>query len=263
MKLEVLLSAMYLESYKYIDTLNIKTDCIVINQCNNNKVDEIEDENRHVKYISTDERGLSKSRNMAIRNSKADICILCDNDVEYVENYDEIITNKFKEYPQFDLIVFHIKKNRPGSKPYFASVKKMGYFSSLKVFSPEIAFRRKSLKNKNIEFKEMFGAGAKYSMGEENIFLYECLKKGLKILYVPEKIANLREEKSTWFKGYNEKFFIDRGAIFYEMSNIFSVILIIQFAVRKRKLYSRSFSMKEAITYMLKGRQQYKKEIET
>lgn len=261
MKLEVLLSAMHLESYKYIDTLNIQTDCIVINQCNTNRYNEIKNNDRLIKYISTNERGLSKSRNMAIRNSKADICILCDNDVEYVPNYNDIIINKFKEYPQFDIIVFHINKNRPGSKPYFDHEKKMGYYSSLKVFSPEIAFRRKSLENNNIEFKEMFGAGAKYSMGEENIFLYECLKKGLKILYVPDKIADLREEESTWFKGYNEKFFIDRGAIFFEMSNIFSIPLIMQFAIRKQKLYGRETKMMDAIKYMLKGRKQYKYEI--
>lgn len=261
MKLEVLLSAMHLKSFEYIDTLNIKTDCIVVNQCNTNKIADIEDNNRFIKYISTNERGLSKSRNMAIKNAKADICILCDNDVEYVPNYNKIITDKFKEYPQFDIIIFHIKRNRPGSRPYFDCVKKMGYYSTLKVFSPEIAFRREALERKGIKFKELFGAGAKYSMGEENIFLYECLKKGLRILYVPEKIANLREEESTWFKGFNEKYFVDRGAIFFEMSNMFSIPLIIQFAIRKRKLYCRDFKMKDAIKYMLKGRGQYRNEI--
>ena len=35
MRLQVLLSAMFLEDESYIDTLNITTDAVVINQCDN------------------------------------------------------------------------------------------------------------------------------------------------------------------------------------------------------------------------------------
>jgi glycosyltransferase involved in cell wall biosynthesis len=255
--LQVLLSAMYLKDYRYIDTLNITTDCIVINQCDDEGKMSILHNGRSIKFVSTKERGLSKSRNMAISLADADICILCDNDVEYLSDYEATILEEFEKHPEYDIIVFFIKRNKPSSKPYFKNKKRLGYLSTLKVLSPEIAFRRKSIVDNNIQFKTDFGAGAKYSMGEENIFLYDCLKRGLKILYVPKQIATLRDEESTWFKGYTEKYFIDRGAIFCEMSKRFSVILIIQFALRKRRLFKKQISVRKAIKLMLAGRSQY------
>lgn len=260
MNLQVLLSAMHLKNFNYINTLNITTDCVVINQSNINETITVMDKERKIRFITTTERGLSRSRNLAINNADADICILCDNDVEYLPNYKDLILDEFKKYPEYDLIVFFVKRNLPNSKPYFDRVKKMGYYSTCKVLSPEIAFRRKSIVDKEIRFKTQFGAGSKYSMGEENIFLYECLRKGIKVLYVPLQIAKLRVEKSTWFRGYTPKYFMDRGAIFYEMSNSLSPIFILQFAFRKYKIYKKESTMKSALNYMFQGRKQYIRE---
>ena len=40
MKLQVLLSAMHLENENYIDTLNVVTDAVIINQCDRESVRE-------------------------------------------------------------------------------------------------------------------------------------------------------------------------------------------------------------------------------
>ena len=254
---EVLLSAMHLDDENYIDSLNIHTDCVVINQCDRQCERTVEKNTSagpvSVKYIETVERGLSKSRNMAIRNASDDVCMLCDNDVEYADDYDRIVNRAFAMYDA-DVIVFFIKRPER-SEPVFKRPRKMGYLSVLKIFSPEIAFRRKSIEG--MKFNELFGAGAKYFMGEENLFLYECLKRGKKIVYVPEMIAKVRDEESTWFKGYNREFFVSRGANYAAMSRAFSVPLILQFAVRKRKLYSENIGMFGAIKEMLRGRREY------
>ena len=47
--------------------------------------------------IYTTERGLSKSRNLAIANAKTDICLICDDDEIFVDNYEEIILNAYYE----------------------------------------------------------------------------------------------------------------------------------------------------------------------
>lgn len=255
---EVLLSAMYLEDENYIDTLNIHTDCVVINQCDREECRKVlrKMENRkiNVTYVETKERGLSRSRNEAIRHASGDICILCDNDVEYVEDYDLMIRNAFSEHQDADIIVFFIKRPER-DRPVFERTRRMGYLSVLKIFSPEIAFRREAVKD--IAFNEMFGAGARFFMGEENLFLYECLKKHKKIVYVPKMIARVRDEESTWFKGYDKEFFISRGANYAAMSRVFSWVLILQFALRKRKLYAKNMGMAEAISEMARGRKEY------
>lgn len=258
MKFQVLLSAMHLDDANYIDTLNITSDAVVINQCDREMSRDI---NRaavngaaqKITYIETTERGLSKSRNMAIRNSAADICILCDNDVEYQYGYEGMILRAFDSHPDADVIVFFIKR-KERSAPVFGEEKKMNYLSVLKIFSPEIAFRRRNIAD--ITFDENFGAGAKYRMGEENLFLYECLKKKKTVLYEPVQIATLREEESTWFKGYDEDFFVCRGANYAAMTKLYSHILIWQFAFRKTSLY-KPVTMGKALRWMYKGRREY------
>ena len=259
MSLEVLLSAMYLEDENYIDSLNITSSAVVVNQCDRQLVKDVEHEcingqKKHVRYIETKERGLSKSRNMAIRNAADDICVLCDNDVEYVEGYEALIEKAYQDYPDADLIVFYIK--RPEKPvPNYPTARRMNYFSVLKIFSPEISFKRSSIAD--VSFHESFGAGAKYKMGEENIFLYDCLKKKKKIYYLPIQIASLRMEESTWFSGYDKDFFIARGANYAAMSKWFSHVLIWEFAIRKTKLYGNNLSFIEAVRTMYAGRKQF------
>ncbi|NLD96562.1 MAG: glycosyltransferase family 2 protein [Synergistaceae bacterium] len=260
MTLEVLLSAMFLKDYRYIDTLNIKTDCVVINQCDQEKHETFIDSGRNIRFISTQERGLSKSRNMALKFSTADICLICDDDVEYVEGYSEIVKNTFLTNIHYDIIIFHVKKSKNDCPLYFQQ-KELSFFSILKARSVEIAFKRKSVNE--ISFNEMFGAGAQYSSGEENLFLFKCLQKGLKALYCPIQIASLRDGPSTWFTGFNAKYFHDKGAFFYELLPKFSFFLILRFALFKHHLYKKEISFFHALKTMLEGRAAYIKETKT
>lgn len=261
MKLQVLLSAMFLEDVSYVDSLNITGDAVVINQCDRENKEtcirkSVNGSDQRITYVETGERGLSRSRNMAIAAADADVCILCDNDVEYLPDYEMRIKDGFLKHPDADLIVFYIKrKEKP--VPNYKRSKRMGYLSVMKIFSPEIAFKRSSIEG--LRFDERFGAGSgRYLMGEENIFLYDCLKKGLKIYYEPVMIAKLREEESTWFKGYDKDFFISRGANYGAMSGLFSYILIWQFAIRKIPVYKADgLTVKDALHYMFKGRRDF------
>lgn len=258
MTLQVLLSAMHLKDYHYISTLNISGNCVVVNQCGRESQQIIEDSNRTVKYIETKERGLSKSRNMALRNADADICILCDNDVEYQTNYESVILDAYRSHPDYDIIIFHVTSDdKP--VPYYKTPRKLNHITCLKATSYEISFRKSKVEQ--LQFDEHIGAGTKFNHGEENAFLYACLRKKLKIFYMPVEIAKLRYEPSTWKTGFDKSFFISRGASYESMTKIGSLFLIFQFAVRKHKLYKQHMSFYSALKYMLLGRRQYKNEV--
>lgn len=268
MTLQVLLSAMNLADYQFINRLNIKSDAIVINQCDNDFVKKILPEDdaqkRMVTFISSSDRGLSKSRNLAINEASADVCIFCDNDVIYEDNAKQTIIDAFSRNPEADVIVFFIKRPER-SKPVFKREKDLGYNGAMRIFSPEIAFRTASIKKANLYMNEQFGAGARYGMGEENIFLFEAIGKGLTVKYVPIQIAHIMDEndkeKSTWFKGYDDEFFINRGANYYAMTSRWYWLLILQFAIRKQKLYrTDNPSMMHVIRVMFKSASQYAKE---
>lgn len=254
MTLDVLLSAMHLEGYKYINSLNITGNCVIINQCKKTDSQVISDNNRKITYIETTDRGLSKSRNMAIEHSSADICIFCDNDVEYLEEYENFILEEYQKHPEYDMIIFHVE-SEINPVPCYPSPRKIGYLTSGKIISYEISFRRDSIRN--IRMDERIGAGTKYRMGEENAFLYECLRQGLKIYYIPKKIAKLRYEPSTWYSGFNQDFFISRGASFQAMTSHYSLLLIAQYAIRKYPLYRNYVSFFSAVRYMLDGKRSY------
>ncbi|MBQ6568811.1 MAG: glycosyltransferase family 2 protein, partial [Clostridia bacterium] len=109
-----------------------------------------------------------------------------------------------------------------------------------------------------IRFNENFGTGSgKYASGEENIFLYNCLKKGLKILYLPICVASVTGQQSSWFSAWDKKLFYDKGALFYEMSHTFWFPLILQFAVHKYPRYRRNMSFFTALKTMIKGKKDY------
>ncbi|MCR5746168.1 MAG: glycosyltransferase family 2 protein [Lachnospiraceae bacterium] len=244
----------------YIDRLNIKTNTVVIDQCD--RINEyavkkdIKEGKITVNVTESTDRGLSKSRNLALTKATDDICIFCDNDIRYEDDAKDIVTAAFERYPEAGVICFFIE--RPERQ---APIKdKEGIMSKkdmMRIFSPEIAVRRSGLGD--LRFDEDFGAGARYSMGEENIFLFEAKRRGIECIYVPVKIAKTIPNESSWFKGYGSGFFFDRGAGYEAMDKAIWYPLAWQFLLRKRGLYLKDISMLNAYKAMCDGRRDYKK----
>lgn len=260
MKVQILLSTMKKNNddiNKLIKDMNIRNDCLVINQCNKEERFESVINNNKITVINSSGIGLSKSRNLAIKSSTSDICIIADDDLKYVNDLKDIVIREFNKNNGYDILVFKVYGRNKEFKTYINKEKKINYLSSMKISSVQIALKKKEIIDKNIYFNELLGAGAKYSMGEENEFLFKCLREGIKIKYIPIKIADLYIGESSWFNGYDRKYFIDRGASFAAMSKIFSDILIIQFALRKRNIYKDKFSILEAIRIMFLGKKRY------
>ena len=82
----------------------------------------------------------------------------------------------------------------------------------------------------------LFGGGAKYSSGEDSLFIREALRKGLKMYYCPVTIAKVKQEESSWFKGYNDKLFIDKGILIANAFPVLKHILIYYFAYGMRNV---------------------------
>ncbi|MGL3600298.1 glycosyltransferase family 2 protein, partial [Veillonella sp. ZSJB6] len=86
--------------YSLLDRLNIQCDTIVINQGNDIGNEIFDYKGHRVEWISVDERGLSKSRNLALSKATGDICVLVDDDEILRPGYPEIIKNAFSFYPE-------------------------------------------------------------------------------------------------------------------------------------------------------------------
>lgn len=258
MKVEVLASTMHQSDFSIADKMNIKGNAIIINQCDNHGYMERKENDKLIKMYSFNERGVGKSRNNGLMRSDADICVMADDDIVYVDNYEEIIINAFNKNPKADMIMF----NAPNSdkSKYRLKVKKQGrirFYNYLKFGTINIAFKREQILKSNIFFSLLFGGGAKYGSGEDSIFIAECYKKGIRVYGDTSKIAYIYYRESTWFTGFNEKYFFDKGALFAALSKRLSLILIIQFVVRKYYMYKKEISFFNALKCMWKGRKDF------
>lgn len=247
-KFQILLSCMHETNYEIIKRSNIHCECLVINQCNENN--RIEDNN--MTWINSTDRGLSKSRNLAIINATSDICLISDNDEVFVKDVDKIIINAYKDIPEADIIVFEIRNHISKLKE---KIYKLSRLELLRVSSLQITFKRKSILNNNLKFDEKLGAGTGNGAGEENKFLLDAYDKGLKIYHCPVLIAEMiNGNESTWFSGYDEEYFYKRGmSTRYILGFWTSILYAIYFLIFKHNEYKKNISFCTAFKKIIYG----------
>lgn len=215
------------------------------------------DEGDHRCY-SFYEKGLSRSRNHAIDKASGDICTLSDDDMTYQKNYEKTILKAYEKYPAADLIAFSFLYPNGKERTHLREGR-VSLLMSMKINSAMITYKRKSIVNNGLRFDEEFGAGGKYPWGEENIFLFDCIKRGLKLYYVPVIIGQLQPSSSSWSRKNTPTHFKQMGAIYYRMSSVIYPLLILQFAFRKRKQYIKETDTITAIRSMFEGAKEFKK----
>ena len=137
--------------------------------------------------------------------------------------------------------------------------KRLHIFNSLHYASCNIAFRRESIINKNIKFNTDFGPNAKWGNGSDTIFIRDILNNKLKIYSSPVNLGTVYHRSSTWFKGHNEKFFFNKGALFTAINKKFRKILLLQYLLRHRDVF-KELGFLKAYKSMKKGSNDYLKE---
>ncbi|MCF2653175.1 glycosyltransferase family 2 protein [Anaeromassilibacillus senegalensis] len=251
MKVEILISCMHQKDVSLAMKSKISGDVLIINQTNWDGLTEITEDGRCIRMISTTERGLSRSRNMAMQNALGDFCLLGDDDEEFVEGYAGLIEEYFCLLPEADIIAFDLKNKVTRLKP---CVSRVGRLSSMRLCSCQLAFRKESVLRSGVRFDPYMGSGSGNGCGEENKFLLDCLKAGLKIYYVPKQIAALKVQESAWFFGFDEKFFFQRGSATRYMLGLFPAILYgLYYILTKHSMYKKEISMKAAFIALMKG----------
>ena len=248
--IEPLISAMNQKNFEIFDNAKVKGNALLINQCDIETYEEEYNDGLR-RIFSTRERGLSKSRNLAIKNAKGDICLFVDDDEVLEDGYEKIISDAYDKFTGADILCFKLKGGR---KNYSDKTYRIGFLKSLKICSCQITFKKKSITDKNILFDENFGSGTIMGSGEENVFLFDCLKKKLRIYYIPICIATVAQQNSGWFKGFDKEYFRKRGAIIRRLMGIVAgTIYVVYFAISKRSMYRRETRFTDAILEMMKG----------
>lgn len=241
MKVEVLVAAMNQSDFQLLQKMNIQTDAIVGNQCDIDEVKKIEWGKHQVKWLSFNERGVGLNRNNALMRATGDICLFADDDMVYVDGYADIVKKAFEKIPNADIIIFNLKEQIP-TRYVISKIQRVSWLNFLRYGTARIAVRVSAIKKYGIYFNQCFGGGTEHSHGEDNLFLTDCLKKGLKIYAYPAYIARLTEEReSTWDTGMWDKYLRDQGVLYNQISHRLWRLLCFQDAVRRCKTYGMSW----------------------
>lgn len=260
--LQVLIVTMNRNNHNLISKMNIQSDAMVGNQTDYNKKSVFKYKNHQIEWFDWNERGVGLNRNNLLMRASADIILFADDDVVYEDGYKEIILQAFNEHPEADMIIFNVIPMPESINPCrIRKWRRIRWYNCLRYGAVRIAVRLSAMREHNVFYTLLFGGGAKYSAGEDSLFIMDCIKSGMKVYGYPADIGKVYFESSSWFTGFNEKYFLDKGIFFYFLSKRFYKVLCFQYCVRCANQFKDYCTAKKAYALMLIGIKEYKEEI--
>lgn len=253
MRLEHLISAVKAEPKVLIEKMNISADAVLINQCGTDSTETISYRDHSIKVFNCNEKGVGISRNKALYNATGDILLFSDEDIVYDDGYEKLVVAEFEKHPEADGLFFNVSVCAERRTYYNEDFKRSHIWNAGRYPAYSIALRSESIAGKNLRFSTLFGGGAKYSCGEDSIFIKDCIKSGLKMYRTPTLIGREEPRESTWFSGYTEKFFVDRGVMYHFLYGRLAFIMGARFIYAKRKVMCNEIPAKKAFRLLLSG----------
>ena len=215
----------------------------------------------NVRIINSFEKGLTKSRNLALENAVGKILLIADDDVVYQQGFVAKIINAYNQFPDAATINFcAVKKDGSLMKNYPKHSKKnLNAFDVFNTSSIEMTLNKAILDKTKIRFDENFGLGAMFEMGEEAIFLLDLKNKKQQLVFEPEVIVQHPEFTSSAKKSIEEKYYI-HGALctrIFKSNYIYWIFVKLFFDLKQRKIRFGEF--KSALKSSKKGHQKSEK----
>ena len=229
-KFEILCVTMHQNDFRKYTQMNLQTDAVIANQANGNEYAEREINGHRVKLVTTDTRGVSRNRNIALCHSTAEYVIFSDDDLVFVDGYEELIQKEFAAHPEANAIKFNL---------YDISQTRKISMKKIERFEPAtrrgmgasgvwgLAVKREVLIRHNLFFREDFGPGTENYCGEDTIFLQALVNAKVGFYRSPVTIAGIDQTVSSWFEGYNEKYFITNVYFMYLPESLTLITLMI------------------------------------
>lgn len=211
---------------------------LIINQTQENNL--LVSDFPSVRVINSFEKGLSKSRNLALKNAKGKIVLIADDDVVYKKDFDATIIRAYNQYNNKAAISFCIEKpNGVLFKKYFPLAKmNLSLMELFNVLSVEISLNKSILDKSGVIFDEDFGLGSQFEMAEEAVFLSDIKNTNQQIAFMPNVIAMHPELSSNEKLDFSKRYYV-QGAFLarvVEVSYFKSLATKIFFDLKQKKL---------------------------
>lgn len=256
MKIEVLIPT----HHKSIDDIkeivkssNVKSPVLVCNQVDNDSDTYIDD----IHIVNVSNLGVSNNRNNLLAHSKGDICICIDDDCRLVDNYIDIVNNFFNKYPDAEFVLFNgIVRKENDRLIHDKKTKRVKHFNDISYGGgPGLVFKRECIEKYKLSYDTSVGYPNYICMGEDTLFLYNLVKKKVKIYRSNEVLFSIEEDvdNSIYFKGVDESFLISKGYITSIIHPYLKRLYIIKYALRLRHWRGNTYPIINLIKIMNKG----------
>lgn len=253
MSVQLLISCVNQNIPELMEKMRPEGPVVVVNQCDRDEEEHLQYGSWPVDVFYRKERGVGRSRNLALSKADTDICLFGDEDIVYVKDYASLIRAEFEAHPEADGIMFQVEVT-PERKTYQNDAwGQVTLYNCGRYPAYSMAFRREKLHKTGVEFSLLFGGGAPYSNGEDSLFIRQVIKAGMMIYKSPVCIGEEIPRPSTWFTGYHEKFFFDRGVLYHFLYGIAAPVWGLRFVLAKRKEMCQDVPWTKAYMLLLKG----------
>lgn len=137
-----------------------------------------------VRVVHLAGRGLSRNRNCALSHAQGDWLVIADDDCRYGEQSIAHIYEALNRHPDADILQLQVHcpdgsplRTYPATPYEYRNRPRFVYISSC-----ELVLRRQTALPR---FDERFGLGVYLGCGEEELFVFQASKQGLKVYYEP------------------------------------------------------------------------------
>lgn len=236
-RLTVLCTTMHQTGFSKFREMNIQSDVIFANQCGRDELQETIIDGHHAKMICTSTVGVGLNRNISFMAAESEYVLFADDDLRYYDGYADQIIKAFEQLPDAEMIAFGIDITKNGKivEKHRNPIARTRTYNCLKYGACVLAARTDALRRANVWFTTLFGGGCIYGSGEDSLFVLDCVRRGIKVYSHDYVLGACSQDSSTWFTGYNEKYFFDKGAWIAAAFPKFGFLLRRYFAVHFRK----------------------------
>jgi glycosyltransferase involved in cell wall biosynthesis len=263
-RLQILISAVNKDAGKLPEMMNIESDAVIVNQIigedakrelsfDGNRDEEMSFAGNRIEILVRDEKGVGLSRNTAFERADHELIQFGDDDIVYSEGYAERIIREFDAHPEADMLLFNVKAQEGRETYWNSDFAKVTWKNYGRYPAYAICARRQKVVDAKVRYSLLFGGGAPYMNGEDSLFLHDCLKAGLQIYRTTVEIGYERSGESTWFKGYSDKFFFDRGVLYHFLYGKMAGVLGVRYLLKNRNEMCREKGLLKSYKLLVDG----------
>lgn len=243
-RLQILVSSVNKVPELLPGAMGIESDAVIVNQLIGARMHpgirdgekNLEHHGHSIRIFNRREKGVGLSRNTALEHADHEIIQFGDDDIVYDRGYAKRILDEFDAHPEADILLFNVKAQRGRETYWNEDFAKVSWYNYGRYAAYSICCRREKIMEKGIRFSLLFGGGAPYMNGEDSLFLHDCLKAGLSVYRTTVFLGTEKESESSWFKGYTDKFFYDRGVLYHFLYGRMALVFGFRYLYKNRNI---------------------------